>query len=299
MRIKIENVRRFEDNLIKYVKGKRAGMILNRDVVGVQSYCDTREQCEIVPAEFINQDIHISVDRSEPRVSEMAGIALNGNVLKPFLITKGNLDSNELLQNRVLQNQNTIVVQLTTGTMNFEFCIRWVKEIVDPYFVNQRKIEGLPRNTEGMLLVDNLAAHCTKEIQALLTKCHIILLTMTPNATHLLQPCDVGVFGALKIYYQQEKVGISKMSLGQIMANAINATQKTATIITIGNSFRACGIKADVQRGKLVAAIDHNAFVEMEAQITADNAAVPDASTEPVKRKRVKKFGALNVPSQK
>ncbi|KAA6402996.1 MAG: hypothetical protein EZS28_001473 [Streblomastix strix] len=100
----------------------------------------------------------------------------------------------------------------------------------------------------------------------------------------------ISQFIALKINYQQEKVAISKMLLRQILTNAINATQKTATIITIGNSFRARGIKAEMHGGKLVAAIDHNAFVEMEAQIVADNAAVPDASKESVKRKRVKKF---------
>ncbi|KAA6387020.1 MAG: hypothetical protein EZS28_017450, partial [Streblomastix strix] len=42
-------------------------------------------------------DLHFPVDRSEPRVSAMVAVTLNGEKLRPFLIASQDFDEMELL----------------------------------------------------------------------------------------------------------------------------------------------------------------------------------------------------------
>ncbi|KAA6396007.1 MAG: hypothetical protein EZS28_008465 [Streblomastix strix] len=83
--------------LIKFVQGKLAWMLINGEEIGIQAYADSRPQCVIVPISAKDADLHFPVDRSEPRVSAMVAVTLNGEKLRPFLITSQDFDETEFL----------------------------------------------------------------------------------------------------------------------------------------------------------------------------------------------------------
>ncbi|KAA6388668.1 MAG: hypothetical protein EZS28_015806 [Streblomastix strix] len=204
----------------------------------------------------MDDDIRFDFDRSEPRVSAMVTIALNGITL------------------------------------------RWVREILVPYFAAARIQNGQRPQAEAVCMIDNLRVQINKELQDLLRQNHILLLTLPPNSTHLLQPCDVGIFGSLKLAYQQGRGGIPKLTIEEIIAHIIDASQKSATLLPIQNSFRACGVTTVVAKDKVHAAIYLKAFDDVKAQIKADNDAVVETLSLTGKPPRKQKFGALN-PSVK
>ncbi|KAA6367759.1 MAG: hypothetical protein EZS28_036711, partial [Streblomastix strix] len=131
--------------------------------------------------------------------------------------------------------------------------MRWIREILIAYFKDARKKYGLPATAVGTFLTDIVSSHRTQVIRDLLQANHILLLTLPPNSTLLLQLCDVGIFGSLKLAYQQGHAGISKLSIEQKAAHIIYARQKSASLLSIANSFRACAITTVVQNGKLIA----------------------------------------------
>ncbi|KAA6360347.1 MAG: hypothetical protein EZS28_044127 [Streblomastix strix] len=80
MKVKIEDVDAFQEALKKCPR-QICKFICNADKIGIQAYCDNRPQCVIVPSEYMDDEIHFSVDCSELRASAMVAIALNGLIL--------------------------------------------------------------------------------------------------------------------------------------------------------------------------------------------------------------------------
>ncbi|KAA6360346.1 MAG: hypothetical protein EZS28_044126 [Streblomastix strix] len=92
---------------------------------------------------------------------------------------------------------------------------------------------------EAVFMTDNLRAYISKEVQALLRQNHILLHTLPPNCTHLLQPCDMGIFGSLKLAYQQGRGGIPKLTIEEIIAHINDASQKNVTLLPIQKQFQS------------------------------------------------------------
>ncbi|KAA6367760.1 MAG: hypothetical protein EZS28_036713 [Streblomastix strix] len=97
MSIQIPAIQQHANNLKQFVQGKLTCILLNGDEIGIQAYADSRPQCVIVPISTKDADLHIPVDRSEPRVSTMVAVTLNGEKLCSFLITSQDFDEIELL----------------------------------------------------------------------------------------------------------------------------------------------------------------------------------------------------------
>ncbi|KAA6372363.1 MAG: hypothetical protein EZS28_032108 [Streblomastix strix] len=295
MDVKEEDIHKHNANLKKYVQNKIVELILNADEIGLQWYCDSRIQCVIMPKEFEHEEIHFPVDRSEPRMSNIIDVALSGRYLRPFLISKEEMSEQELLKNHIVQNQNVQVITSTSCMMNSNLMLVWVRDTVVPYVNNVRKEKKLSTRAEAVLIVDNASSHCNKLVKDLLKANHIILLTMPPHSNHFLQPCDVGVFGALKLAYQQGHQGISIMTPEQIVSHIVDSTQKAVSLLTVANSFHACCIGTKVVKGQLVADIKQDVFDEILKKIRADNASSPLKTVQTGKPKRTSKFGAQNI----
>ncbi|KAA6358300.1 MAG: hypothetical protein EZS28_046172, partial [Streblomastix strix] len=65
----------------------------------------------------------------------------------------------------------------------------------------------------------------------------------------------MGIFGSLKLAYQYGHGGIPKLTIEEIIAHITNTSQKSATLLPIQNSFRACGVTTVVAKDKIYAAI--------------------------------------------
>ncbi|KAA6389881.1 MAG: hypothetical protein EZS28_014592 [Streblomastix strix] len=110
---------------------------------------------------------------------------------------------------------------------------------------------------------DKASSHCTQVVRDLLQANLILLLTLPPNSTHLLQPCE------------------------------------SASLLSIANSFRASTITTVVQNGKLIAWFFQESIGRVIKVIQADNAAMPVPLVNPKGRKRVSKFDPLNATPKK
>ncbi|KAA6391976.1 MAG: hypothetical protein EZS28_012496 [Streblomastix strix] len=229
----------------------------------------------------IDADIQFPVDRSEPRVSTIVALTLNSEMLPPFLITSQQFEEIQFLRNIEIQNQNATIVQSNTCMMNMQLMMRWIREILILYFKNVRKKNGLPAAAVGTFLTDNASSHFTQVVRDLLQANYLLLLTLPPNSTYILQPSDVEIFGSLKLAYQQGHAG------------------KFTSLLFIVNSFRACAITTVVQNGKLIAQFFQESIDRVIKAIQVDNAAVPIPLMNPKRLRRASKFGPLNATSKK
>ena len=68
-----------------------------------------------------------------------------------------------------------------------------------------------------LLLLDNHEAHKYYPALQFASKNHVIMLSFVPHTTHRMQPLDVAVYRALKIFFEQEINAFQKLHIGRII----------------------------------------------------------------------------------
>lgn len=125
-----------------------------------------------------------------------------------------------------------------TGEVFFEYIVNYFH----PWLI-EKKVP-LP----VALFLDGHVSHLTYHLSKFCADNGIYILALYPNATHILQPLDVSVFGPLKKEWAKEvhqwRMNNSGMSLmkkdfAPMLENVINNRLKKETII---NGFRTCGL---------------------------------------------------------
>ena len=79
-----------------------------------------------------------------------------------------------------------------SGWFDADTFIDWFKKVIIPFS------RRLPANEPKVVLGDNLASHLSFEVVELCEEHNIRMTFLPPNATHLLQPLDVGCYAPLK-----------------------------------------------------------------------------------------------------
>jgi hypothetical protein len=99
-----------------------------------------------------------------------------------------------------------------------------------------------------ILLVDSCSSHISMEVFTFAKEKNIQIYRVVPNATHLMQPLDKGVFGGLKKEWykvvrkntkENPSTAINKQTFARHLRDAYMAFYKPATV---ASSFRASGI---------------------------------------------------------
>lgn len=98
-----------------------------------------------------------------------------------------------------------------------------------------------------ILFLDGHKSHINQEMFEFCREKRIIIYCLYPNATHILQPCDVAIFGPLKKSWrkvvrknkQSSTSSITKQNFAKKFQEAYTAGIK---VETIKNAFRACGL---------------------------------------------------------
>lgn len=85
-----------------------------------------------------------------------------------------------------------------TGYTTSEFVLDWYRRVFDPQ--TRERASGRPR----ILINDGLGAHEALEVLQFCHQNNIILCRLPSHTSHKLQPCDVGVFGPLKVAYREK-----------------------------------------------------------------------------------------------
>lgn len=98
-----------------------------------------------------------------------------------------------------------------------------------------------------LFLLDGHKSHISMDLFNFCTEKKIILYCLLPNATHILQPCDVAVFKALKVAWkevvlkhkQDSQKAITKTNFAPLFKYAFDRSTKAETIIA---GFRVTGL---------------------------------------------------------
>uniref|UniRef100_A0ABD2XFZ9 DDE-1 domain-containing protein n=1 Tax=Trichogramma kaykai TaxID=54128 RepID=A0ABD2XFZ9_9HYME len=94
--------------------------------------------------------------------------------------------------------------------------------------------------------LDGHKSHLSLELSGFCREKSIILISLFPNSTHIIQPCDVAIFRAVKIkwreqiqsYKQQTHVPLTRANFAPLLKNALD----TLSVETIKNGFKKCGL---------------------------------------------------------
>lgn len=128
------------------------------------------------------------------------------------------------------------------GWMKNEIFYEYIGNVLYPFL----RVSGT--KFPVILFIDGHSTHLTYQISELCNSLKIILISLYPNTTRIMQPADVSAFKPLKngwragvVKFQNENPGeiVSKENFAKILKNVVDTS---LTSNTIKNGFRACGL---------------------------------------------------------
>lgn len=173
-------------------------------------------------------------------ITVMMCVRADGKTMKPFIVYP-----HERLPAQV-RNQFPVQDATMAGTVNgwstsSSFC-----EFLEA-LREELSAEGVVNDGKIVLLVDNHSSHTTLEACQAAERLNIVLITLYPNCTHMLQPLDVSCFRSLKASWREQIRQEKSMQLDKSITKAEFAAlfvkaSKKLTSETIMNGFRKCGL---------------------------------------------------------
>ncbi|KAK3099982.1 hypothetical protein FSP39_012930 [Pinctada imbricata] len=165
----------------------KPGQIFNADETGFTM--GSKAGKVIGPAERSASVPHVSVTKD--RLTAMFCGNADGAMIPPLLIYPGSrpLSTNPLMGALT----GTALEYSKSGWMNAEIFKKFILHL-STHAIDQRPI---------VLLIDSVSSHIDMDVFLLAIEHSIELYRIIPNATHLVQPLDKGVFGSLKQAWHQ------------------------------------------------------------------------------------------------
>lgn len=128
-----------------------------------------------------------------------------------------------------------------SGWMNSENFFEYVANIFVPWLEKEKIVKPV------IMFLDGHVSHLSLELSRFASEKQIILIALLPNATHLLQPCDVALFHSLKSrwlravqrFRMETGDQLKKLNFAKLLSKVIEETYRPE-ILT--NGFRACGL---------------------------------------------------------
>ena len=160
--------------------------------------------------------------------------------------------------------------QTVNGWMDSELFVEFLKHL-DAYI----KEHSIPKPV--ILYVDGHSTHMSLEASAFCNNNGIILYCLLPNATHILQPCDVGFFGPMKSTWRKmvkdwhiENIGQS-FTKKQFPAVFKKAWLKVAKIENAIHGFHRCGLFPMCPKNIDVSKLNPSKLHETEPSMSSEN----------------------------
>ena len=215
-------------------------------------------QTVIAPVDDFRRNTYkpkLGIAENRELVTVIEGISASGNYIEPFIIFKdinhvgtmygdgrhGPIEGIEGMQVPVSWHDNWTFATSPTGFTNDVLGFEWIQHF---HAESVSKQVGEYR----LLLVDGHGSHSTKELLDFCESKKIIVFGFPPHSTHLLQPCDVGLFGPYKQHFTTAvndavRLGYTqfgKQEFTNLMAIARSKTMKGSTIM---HDFKNAGIE--------------------------------------------------------
>lgn len=136
----------------------------------------------------------VGVDFRE-HLSMLGCISMTGAVMMPLFMIKGRSEAKYDQFVPVMKNYS--IVSTDNAWMNSHVWLEWLKTIFIP-------CSGATKDNRVLLLIDNHSTHLTFDAIQFASDNGVDIFPFPPRASHIMQPLDVGVFGALKSLVEQE-----------------------------------------------------------------------------------------------
>jgi hypothetical protein len=176
-----------------------------------------------------------------------------GWMIPPFVIAPGKVHLRYWYDQSSLP-KDMVVALSENGWTNDDLALQWIK-----HFDKHTKDRVI--GTYRLLILDGHGSHITPEFDNYCTENRIVTIYMPSHTSHLLQPLDVGCFGAFKTAYGKlvadlVRQGIFHIDKADFLAMYCEAHQSIFTESTIKNSFKATGLvpfNPEIVLSKLIA----------------------------------------------
>ena len=129
-----------------------------------------------------------------------------------------------------------------SGWMTCETFYEYITNVFYPYLITKKTTFPV------ILFVDGHSSHISLHLNEFCKEKKIILVTLFPNATHILQPLDVAVFHPLKMQWkkavydwkiQNNGERLKREDFAPLLENCLNIAAKPETI---RHGFNTCGL---------------------------------------------------------
>lgn len=175
-------------------------------------------------------------DKSQ--ITVLAGMSATAHFLRPLIVYPGQRFSKNMLEGF----EEAVMGRSDNGWMDSELFVQWLKTVFVPD-IDSRQVKR-----PVILLVDGHRTHMTLEASDICKQNGIILYCLLQHASHLMQPCDLRLFGALKETWKKalrewqiQHVGqyVTKYEFASIFKHAwVNATKVENAV----NGFKDAGL---------------------------------------------------------
>jgi hypothetical protein len=234
--------------LLETVVGVPTCLVFNCDESGIQEFVDAGPKTVICPAGVLPSNCVYRVKRDGKLVTIMPCISLAGPSITPICIVKRKtLDAN-IYDEGLRANIDVCVQPSTKGYINSEIFLNWVRTIFVPAVEDIRIRAKFAATERAVLLCDNLAAHKTDEVLALLDQHHIRLVPLPPHGSHCFQPLDLVTFSSLKQRIRSTSSSFEKGSQAHSIAITVYAAQDATTNHINISAFKRAALGSDMTK---------------------------------------------------
>ena len=121
-------------------------------------------------------------------------VSATGRTIPPIVIIQGQHHMESWFRDRL--HQNELVLLSDSGFTNDQLAIRFLEHFI-------LYSDASPSQPTKLLLMDNHGSHVTPEFINLATCNNVVPFTFPAHLTHCMQPCDVGIFQAMKHWHNK------------------------------------------------------------------------------------------------
>ena len=165
-----------------------------------------------------------------------------GHYTKPLVVYPGVQPQTELCQHFHDTFNEGLFGNSESGWMDTKLFAEWLEHGFNED-IKQRSV-----TKPVILFIDGAKVHLSIEASEFCTRNNIILYTLYPNATHLIQPLDLALMGSMKNIYKEEMRKWLMRNIGETFdkyrfVEVFRETcQRSCTVINAVQSFEKAGI---------------------------------------------------------
>ena len=179
-----------------------SAFVYNVDECGIQEFADAKPVDVIVPVGFDRETLEYASRRNAYRSTLVAGICADGSALKPVFIIKQKMVPDQIVLDGWTKDK-VLFIHTESGFVNGGLFVEWFNTVFVPDVQRKRELFGKP-DQKAVLLMDGCSAHTVEQIEEDARNNNVEIQLFPPHTSHLFQPLDLCLFGALKKRLQKD-----------------------------------------------------------------------------------------------